>query len=278
MKRKGSRVVVTAFRREAGALVLDPACPPLTRDTYCLVLAKTGVYTFFRARRVCRKWKEMIDTLMANMPSWFAREIPRFLGQMAQHYKTHGGLLNNPGVRQYVMGGVTRLAIHDYYQAPVVNNVTYLPHVLHAKLGSTCFCQKPLVSHVCQQCNGSTLCKCFDPSVYDAFGHITSVSILPRCCVDPLCCFYVEFMQSYGVCVCGEVRFERTCPGRHLSSYFPWERRFDHRPGERLHDVRQMDVSDPDPQKWTFIDRDKELLPFCGAYPNISTRDVSLEQ
>ena len=79
-----------------------------------------------------------------------------------------------------------------------------------------------------------------------------------------MCCFYVEFMHSYDVCLCPEVRFQKTCSRRHLSSYFPWEKRFDHRPGEELHDVRQIAHKGPDPlcADSRVLDSDEEVLPF----------------
>jgi hypothetical protein len=255
------KVAVRAFERQTPTpvFVIDPLSPPLTRDVLMVILAKLGVYTFFRSRRVCKRWNEWICTLMLNVPPWFAREIPRFLEQLGKHFllhKAHTMLRFTDGV----MGDLNGQSIHAIWSSRVA---------FTAPCDTICYCGKPLAHHVCEKCRRDDFCSCFH---LDNAHHMNRRSPLPRCCSDPLCCLYAEFIRSYGVCACLELRFQKTCTGRHLSSYFPWEKRFDHRPGAVLVDARQMRIPEgAAPILWDdgIIDSDEEQMPFRAHHRDV---------
>lgn len=211
----------------AGPLVIDPLSPPLTRDALVMILCKLGIYTFFRMRRVCKKWKDMIDLAMMNQPAYMAREIPRFLEQLARRragpgsFFAHGVDTRIKTLEEQLMGSYVRnVSLYRIWASrEIVAEPDRSPDVIGSELSNECFCGKEFVYRRCSRCRKTDKCTC-----YGWTGAALGVCLLPRCCPDPLCCFYVEFIVSYKLCMCVE---PSKCPKRHLSQHFPWEHRFD---------------------------------------------------
>jgi hypothetical protein len=218
--------------------VIEPGSPTLTPNVIFLILCKSGVFTLFRSRRVCRKWNDMITNAIVNRVPYFEREIPRLLLQMSRRFcRMTIPYLHHDIVSEVMMSIDHRTAMMSLFRRrmdlpqliqdyPDVFDSPVMREMLECR---KCFCGKQLYPCHLESCpRTDAFCGCMKMAYFPEFS-------ISYCCSDPLCCFYIEFIRSYGLCVCSK---DKPCDvTKRLSNHFPWEQRFDLFPS--LHAVRE---------------------------------------